>query len=108
MDWHLVDIDPSLGSGWTGPEALAIAVHTVLVYPKRAQFVDALRAAANHSGGSDATAALTGNVLGALHGTSALPRDWLAGLELVDLLTELGADLGRSVTGQDFDFGRYS
>ncbi|PSL50686.1 ADP-ribosylglycohydrolase [Saccharothrix carnea] len=97
-----------LGSGWTGPEALAIAVHTVLVYPKRSQFVDALRAAANHSGGSDATAALTGNILGALHGTSALPRDWLAGLELVDLLTRLGADLGHSVTGQEFDFARYS
>jgi ADP-ribosylglycohydrolase len=97
-----------LGSGWTGPEALAIAVHTVLVYPKKTEFVDALRAAANHSGGSDATAALTGNILGALHGTAVLPRDWLAGLELVDELTELGRDLGRSASGVEFDESRYA
>lgn len=96
-----------LGSGWTGPEALAIAVHTVLVYPRKSEFVDALRAAANHSGGSDATAALTGNILGALHGTAALPRDWLVGLELVDELTELGRDLGRSASGEEFDESRY-
>jgi ADP-ribosylglycohydrolase len=96
-----------LGSGWTGPEALAIAVHTVLVYPRKSEFVDALRAAANHSGGSDATAALTGNILGALHGTAALPRDWLIGLELVDELTELGRDLGRSASGEVFDESRY-
>ncbi|GAA2672815.1 MULTISPECIES: ADP-ribosylglycohydrolase family protein [Actinosynnema] len=96
-----------LGSGWTGPEALAIAVHVVLVYPKRSQFVDALRAAVNHSGGSDATASLTGNILGALHGTAGLPRDWLAGLELVDVLAAIGADLGCSVAGLEFDESLY-
>ena len=79
----------------------------MLVYPKRSEVEDALRAAANHSGGSDATAALTGNILGALHGTAGLPRDWLAHLELVDLLTRLGTDLGRSVVGVEFDEHRY-
>jgi ADP-ribosylglycohydrolase len=103
---HAVRVD-RLGSGWTGPEALAIAVHTVLLHPKPSQFVDAMRVAANHSGGSDATASLTGNVFGALHGTAALPRDWLSGLELVDVLDETGRDLGRSAVGLDFDESRY-
>nr|WP_112262774.1 ADP-ribosylglycohydrolase family protein [Lentzea terrae] len=97
-----------LGSGWTGPEALAIAVYTVLTHPKPVQFVDAMRAAANHSGGSDATAALTGNILGALHGTEALPRDWLSGLELVDVLDAMGRDLGCSAVNLDFNEDRYA
>ncbi|HEV7908626.1 MAG TPA: ADP-ribosylglycohydrolase family protein [Pseudonocardiaceae bacterium] len=97
-----------LGSGWTGPEALAIAVHTVLLHPKPSQFADAIRVAANHSGGSDATASLTGNLLGALHGTAALPRDWLSALELVDVLEQTGHDLGRSATGIEFDQERYA
>ncbi|WP_235921575.1 ADP-ribosylglycohydrolase family protein [Lentzea tibetensis] len=97
-----------LGSGWTGPEALAIAVYVVLSHPKAVQFVDAMRAAANHSGGSDATAALTGNILGALHGTEALPRDWLSGLELVDVLDDMGRDLGRSAVNAPFDENRYA
>jgi ADP-ribosylglycohydrolase len=80
----------------------------VLTHPKPSQFVDAMRAAANHSGGSDATAALTGNVLGALHGTDALPRDWLMGLEMVDVLDAMGRDLGSSAVNLDFNEDRYA
>jgi hypothetical protein len=51
---------------------------------------------------------LTGNVLGALHGTEALPRDWLSGLELVDVLDAMGRDLGCSAVNLDFNEDRYA
>ena len=37
--------------------------------------------AANHSGDSDSTAAITGNVLGVLFGEGAIPTAWLNNLE---------------------------
>ncbi|MCC7060837.1 MAG: ADP-ribosylglycohydrolase family protein, partial [Burkholderiaceae bacterium] len=65
----------SLGGGWIAEEALAIAVYAALAFP------DDLRAAlvlaANHSGDSDSTAAICGNLLGAALGEESLPADWL-------------------------------
>ncbi|KAA2262376.1 ADP-ribosylglycohydrolase family protein [Solihabitans fulvus] len=96
-----------LGGGWTGPEALAIAVYAVLLFPRAGDFTDAVRVAANHSGGSDSTASIAGSIHGALHGTASLPSDWLARLELADVIRDLGHDLGRSAAGLDFDEERY-
>ena len=52
-----------LGEGWVGEETLAIAVYCALKY--RDDFKKALIAAVNHSGDSDSTGAVTGNILGA-------------------------------------------
>ncbi|HEV8554869.1 MAG TPA: ADP-ribosylglycohydrolase family protein [Actinophytocola sp.] len=87
----------ALGGGWRGEQALAIAVCAALVAEDLA---DGLRLAVNHSGDSDATGAICGNILGALHGTAGIPKEWLHELELrevieqltTDLLAELGAD----------------
>jgi hypothetical protein len=38
--------------------------------------------AVNHSGDSDSTGSITGNILGAVHGEAALPVTWLQHLEL--------------------------
>ena len=60
----------SLGEGWTAEEALAIAVYCALV----AEDVrHGLLLAVNHGGDSDSTGAVCGNLLGALHGETALP-----------------------------------
>ncbi len=70
----------TLGGGWVGEEALAIAVYCALVHendPARA-----LLLAVNHSGDSDSTGAITGNILGTLHGPAAVPDRWLEQLEL--------------------------
>lgn len=96
-----------LGAGWIAPETLAIAVYSALTHRKSAQFPDALRLAANHSGDSDSTAALTGNILGALHGTAVLPKPWLARLELADVIADIGYDLGATCAGEEFEEGRY-
>lgn len=97
-----------LGQGWLGSEALAIAVYAALVNRKAARFSDALRLAANHSGDSDSTASIAGQVLGALHGTAVLPRAWLDRLELRDVAAELGTDLGLSTVDGNFDHRRYA
>ncbi|MGW1677569.1 ADP-ribosylglycohydrolase family protein [Saccharopolyspora sp. NPDC002376] len=96
-----------LGQGWIGPEALAIGVYCALALPKPEQFADAVRLAANHSGHSDSTAALTGAILGARHGTAVLPRPWLARLELADVIERIGHDLGASCAGIQFNERRY-
>ncbi|MEB3369344.1 ADP-ribosylglycohydrolase family protein [Saccharopolyspora mangrovi] len=96
-----------LGQGWVGPEALAIGVYCALALPKPEQFADAIRLAVNHSGHSDSTAAVTGSILGARHGTAVLPRNWLARLELADVIERIGHDLGASCTGESFNERRY-
>ncbi len=81
----------SLGEGWVGDEALAIAVYAALRYP--ADLRRGLIAAVNHNGDSDSTGAIAGNILGAWLGMEAVPRDWAAQLELTDAIEELADDL---------------
>jgi len=69
----------SLGGGWVAEEALAIAVACALVAE---DFADGVRLAVNHSGDSDSTGAIAGNLLGLLWGEGAIPPDWLEALEL--------------------------
>lgn len=85
----------SLGAGWVAEEALAIAVYAALAQPRDLRA--ALLLAANHSGDSDSTAAICGNLLGAALGEEALPSDWLADLEARELITELADDLALEI-----------
>ncbi|WP_328552550.1 MULTISPECIES: ADP-ribosylglycohydrolase family protein [unclassified Streptomyces] len=68
----------SLGAGWIAEEALAIAVYCALAVP---EVTDALLLSVNHSGDSDSTGAICGNLLGALHGDHGLPQEWLERIE---------------------------
>lgn len=78
-----------LGGGWVGEEALAIAVCAALA---SRDLSDGLLLAVNHSGDSDSTGAICGNILGALHGTAAIPADWRSALELRAVIEQLCAD----------------
>ena len=80
-----------LGQGWTGEEALAIALFCVLRY--RDSFGPCIIAAANHDGDSDSTASLAGNLLGCLLGDSGLPEFFLEPLELRPIIEEIARDL---------------
>ena len=76
----------TLGEGWVGEEALAIAVFCALRYED--DIDRALIASVNHSGDSDSTGAVTGNILGAMVGYSGMPRKYTEKLELRELLLE--------------------
>ncbi|OKI22615.1 ADP-ribosylglycohydrolase family protein [Streptomyces sp. CB03911] len=79
----------ALGEGWVAEEALAIGVYCALVaYDVKS----GLLLAVNHSGDSDSTGAICGNLLGALHGDTALPPELLAALEGRGTILELADD----------------
>ena len=80
-----------LGEGWTGDEALAIALYCALKYP--GDLDRALIAAVNHRGDSDSTGAIAGNIVGAQIGYAAIPAKYKEKLELHDLVLELADDL---------------
>lgn len=84
-----------LGGGWVGEEALAIGLYCALVAGN--DFVRGVRLAVNHSGDSDSTGAITGNILGALLGEKAIPESWLARLELREVISQVATDLYRCV-----------
>lgn len=90
---NLDDLDAirELGEGWVAEETLAIAVYCALKYQD--DFDKALIAAVNHSGDSDSTGAVTGNILGAYLGLNKIPQKYLDKLELRDVILEIADDL---------------
>jgi ADP-ribosylglycohydrolase len=77
------------GEGWVAEEALAMSVHCALVHPGPDDMARALLLAVNHSGDSDSTGAITGNILGALHGEQAVPAAWARAVEGRDTILDL-------------------
>src|SRR5690606_10390185 len=86
-----------LGSAWVAEEALAIAVYCALA--GEGDVERALLLAVNHSGDSDSTGAICGNLLGAAYGEEALPRHWLDRVEGRDTITRLADDLATVISG---------
>ena len=90
---ELDDLDAirQLGQGWVGDEALAIAVYCAIKHAD--SFEDAVIAAVNHSGDSDSTGAITGNIMGAALGLGAIPEKYIDTLELREVILGLADDL---------------
>ena len=80
-----------LGEGWVAEETLGISLYCALRYED--DFSAGVTAAVNHDGDSDSTGAVTGNILGTLHGYSAIEEKWKKDLELSDVILELADDL---------------
>ena len=80
-----------LGFGNVAEETLAIAIYCSLKYEN--DFSKGIIASVNHSGDSDSTGAVTGNILGAWLGESAIENKWTDNLELVDIIKEMADDL---------------
>ena len=74
-----------------GDEALAIAVYSCLRHPD--DVWEALITAVNHSGDSDSTGAITGNILGVINGENSIPSEWLANLREYKLVSQVADDL---------------
>ncbi len=86
---------PCLGEGWVGEEALAISLYCVLA--GGCDWETSVLLSVNHSGDSDSTGCITGAILGALHGTEALPAPWTAQLESAAGIRAVAQDLFRVV-----------
>lgn len=92
-DEYIDDLEAirKLGQGWVAEETLAIAVYCSLKYSD--DFDKALIVSVNHSGDSDSTGAVTGNVVGAYLGLKGIPQKYLDNLELREVICEIADDL---------------
>ena len=70
----------SIGGGWVGEEALAIALYAVLVGES---YIEAVRIASNHDGDSDSTASIAGQIWGALKRLTEIPHEWITKLDVL-------------------------
>lgn len=86
-----------LGGGWVAEEALAIGICCAMV---ARDFTDGVLLAVNHSGDSDSTGSIAGNILGAQLGIGAIPSKWLDCLELRVEIDRLAADLAAVAVGE--------
>lgn len=80
-----------IGKGFTGEEALAVAVYCTLKFED--DFSAGIQAAVNHSGDSDSTGAITGAILGAKLGVTAIPKHWIERLENTQEIQGLGEEM---------------
>lgn len=80
-----------LGGGWVGEEALAIALFCALHY--QTDFEKGIVLAINHSGDTDSTGSITGNILGLLLGISAIPKLWLKDLNMNSIISDIATQL---------------
>ncbi|MFQ5430886.1 MAG: ADP-ribosylglycohydrolase family protein [Nitrospinota bacterium] len=81
----------TIGPGWVGEEALAIALYCSLVFQD--SWEEAVLAAVNHSGDSDSTGAITGAIMGAALGIRAIPGRWVRDVENSKEILELAAEM---------------
>ena len=92
----------TLGEGWVGEEAWAIAVYCAVRHIDSVE--EALTASVNHDGDSDSTGAVTGNIMGAVYGYGHIRernifcpegKNLEDTLELSDIILALADDLHR-------------
>lgn len=94
-----------LGGGWVGEEALSISVYCSIA--AAGDFKKGLSLAVNHSGDSDSTGAITGNIMGAQLGMGALPKSWLEHLELREVIEEIASDMFNGVEDLPDSWSKY-
>jgi ADP-ribosylglycohydrolase len=99
----VADIE-ALGGGWVAEEALAIAVACALAYESAEA---AMRAAVSHSGDSDSTGSLAGQLCGAIGGEAVIPRRWSDVLELREVVLTIADDLAAVRGGAPVPVDRY-
>ncbi len=80
-----------IGQGWTGEEAVALALYCVLRYPD--DYVACMRRAANTNGDSDSIACIAGGIMGARLGLDVIPLDWRSRCENISYISALAQRL---------------
>lgn len=92
------DIDniSKIGEGWVAEETLAIAIYCITKYKE--DFEAAIAASVNHSGDSDSTGAVTGNLIGAMLGFDSIPLKYRNDLELYDEILKIANKMFEYVT----------
>jgi ADP-ribosylglycohydrolase len=86
-----------LGGGWTGKEAVAMALYCFLKHPR--DYKKAVLLATNIDGDSDSVASIVGAISGAYNGVQVIPGKWIDRIENKDGLARTAELLlGRALT----------
>lgn len=107
--FHQATTDPTpenlekLGSGRTGEEALAMAIYCAFSF-RDTNFKQGLWLSVNHSGDTDTVGAITGNILGLLHGERAIPLKWWSNVDMGQVVTQVAEDLHTEVPASRGDY----
>lgn len=80
-----------IGQAWVAHEALAVAMYCAIRHQDDP--IEGISRGARTSGDSDSIASITGSLLGAYHGMSAWPAEWVERIEFRDALNGLARDL---------------
>lgn len=88
-------IEREIGGGWVGEEAIAIAIACAV---GAANFEEGVVAAANHSGDSDSTGSICGNLLGTRFGDESIPKRWTDAVDAIDIVERVADDVTMLVT----------
>ncbi len=80
-----------IGGGWVGDEALAISLYCAIA--AKGDFGRGVRLAVNHSGDSDSTGAIVGNILGVVLGKGAISGEWLGNLEMLKVIEGISFEM---------------
>jgi len=90
-----------LGQGWIAEEALSMSLFASLVYEN--DFEKGLLYSINHSGDSDSTGSITGNILGLINGEESINKQWIEKLDAHDIVSQMGEDLFIRVKGSTYE-----
>lgn len=90
-----------LGGAWVAEEALAISLYASLIYEN--DFEKGVLLAVNHSGDSDSTGSITGNILGLINGYESIPLKWRRNLVGQEIVKEVAEDIFLQVKGNTFE-----
>ena len=87
----------SLGQGWIGEEAVALALYCFLRYPD--DYKKVVLRGSNTNGDSDSIACIAGSISGAYLGIDAIPHNWVQDIEKSEYLDRLATALAEKKEG---------
>lgn len=90
-----------LGEAWVAEEALAISLYLSLLFED--DFENGVIASINHSGDSDSTGSIVGNILGLINGVQSIPLKWTQKLRGSQIAIQMALDLHVRVKGDHYN-----
>jgi ADP-ribosylglycohydrolase len=91
----------TLGGAWVAEEALAVSLYCSLVFEN--DFKKGTLTSVNHSGDSDSTGAITGNILGLINGVHKIPEHWIRNLKGTKIVKQVAEDLYTRIKGDTYN-----
>lgn len=95
------EIIEELGQGWIAEEALALSLFASLIF--KDDFRSGVLFSVNHSGDSDSTGSITGNILGLINSIESIPKCWVDNLKDNEIVKQVAEDLHIRVKGDTYE-----